>query len=155
MDYMRFVMNHVEKNSDVTIACIPCDSERASDFGLMKIDEKGRITDFAEKPKGEDLEKMQVDTSILGLDPEKAKDMPYIASMGVYVFKKEILLDLLNDLFMDANDFGSEIIPGANKEGYLLNAYLFDGYWEDIGTVKSFFEANLALTKDVSPILIN
>lgn len=148
MDYMKFVMNHVEKNADVTIACIPCDENRASDFGLMKIDKKGRVTDFAEKPKGEDLEAMKVDTTVLGLDSVKAAEKPYIASMGVYVFKKEILLNLLNDLFMDANDFGSEIIPGANDEGYYLSAYLFDGYWEDIGTVRSFFEANLALTED-------
>jgi len=150
MDYMQFVMNHVEKNADVTIACIPCDDERASDFGLMKIDDKGRITDFAEKPKGADLEAMKVDTTILGLDPVKAAEEPYIASMGVYIFKKDVLLDLLNDLFMDANDFGSEIIPGANSEGYYLSAYLFDGYWEDIGTVKSFFDANLALAEDNS-----
>eukprot|EP00210_Caulerpa_lentillifera_P003045 g2907.t1 len=148
MDYMKFVMNHVEKNADVTIACIPCDDQRASDFGLMKIDNRGRVTDFAEKPKGADLEAMKVDTTVLGLDPEKAVEQPFIASMGVYVFKKDVLLNLLNDLFMDANDFGSEIIPGANSEGYFLSAYLFDGYWEDIGTVKSFFDANLALTDD-------
>lgn len=148
MDYMKFVMNHVEKNADVTIACIPCDDQRASDFGLMKIDDKGRVTDFAEKPKGADLEAMKVDTTVLGLDAVKAAEKPYIASMGVYVFKKDILLNLLNDLFMDANDFGSEIIPGANSEGYYLSAYLFDGYWEDIGTVRSFFDANLALTED-------
>lgn len=148
MDYMAFVMNHVEKNADVTIACIPCDDKRASDFGLMKIDDRGRVTDFAEKPKGADLEAMKVDTSVLGLDASKAAEQPYIASMGVYVFKKDVLLNLLNDLFMDANDFGSEIIPGANSEGYYLSAYLFDGYWEDIGTVRSFFDANLALTED-------
>ena len=150
MDYMKFVLNHVEKNADVTIACIPCDDQRASDFGLMKIDDKGRITDFAEKPKGADLEAMKVDTTVLGLDSVKAAEQPYIASMGVYIFKKDVLLNLLNDLFMDANDFGSEIIPGANNEGYYLSAYLFDGYWEDIGTVRSFFDANLALTEDPS-----
>lgn len=153
MDYMKFVMSHVEKNADVTIACIPCDEQRASDFGLMKIDDRGRVTDFAEKPKGSDLEAMKVDTTVLGLDPKTAAEQPFIASMGVYVFKKDVLLNLLNDLFMDANDFGSEIIPGANREGCLINAFLFNGYWEDIGTVKSFFEANLALTDDVSCLI--
>eukprot|EP00210_Caulerpa_lentillifera_P004315 g4118.t1 len=148
MDYTKFVLNHVEKNADVTIACIPCDHKRASDFGLMKIDDRGRVTDFAEKPIGDDLEAMKVDTTVLGLDPDSAAKQPFIASMGVYVFKKDVLLNLLNDLFMDANDFGSEIIPGANNEGYYLSAYLFNGYWEDIGTVRSFFDANLALTND-------
>ncbi|KAH9318270.1 hypothetical protein KI387_020039, partial [Taxus chinensis] len=87
----------------------------------------------------------EVDTTILGLSPEDAKKKPYIASMGVYVFKKEILLNLLRWRFPTANDFGSEIIPASAKE-YVVKAYLFDDYWEDIGTIKSFFEANLALT---------
>eukprot|EP00803_Ostreobium_quekettii_P010484 evm.model.scf_759EXC.1 EVM.evm.TU.scf_759EXC.1 scf_759EXC:10418-14725(-) len=148
MDYMSFVLEHVTKNADITIAALPCGQERASDFGLMKVDEEGRVMDFAEKPKGDALEAMKVDTAILGLDPQRAEEMPFIASMGVYVFKKDVLLDLLNSKFQDANDFGNEIIPGAKDAGYYLNAYLFDGYWEDIGTIGSFFDANLALTNE-------
>merc|ERR1740138_829017 len=71
--------------------------------------------------------------------------MPYIASMGIYVFKREAMLKLLSEDFPSANDFGSEVIPGAKDIGMNLQAYLFDGYWEDIGTIKAFYESNLAL----------
>ena len=146
MDYMKFVQKHRETNADITVAAIPCDENRASDFGLMKIDATGRINDFAEKPKGAALEDMRVDTTILGLSPGEAKEKPYIASMGIYVFKKEVLIDLLNEKMPTANDFGSEIIPEA-AEDMRVQAYLFNDYWEDIGTMKSFFDANLALAQ--------
>ncbi|CAJ2649540.1 unnamed protein product [Trifolium pratense] len=145
MDYMDFVKNHRESGADITLSCLPMDDSRASDFGLMKIDDKGRVLSFNEKPKGAELKGMQVDTTVLGLSKEEALEKPYIASMGVYVFKKEILLNLLRWRFPTANDFGSEIIPASAKEFY-LKAYLFNDYWEDIGTIRSFFEANLALT---------
>ncbi|KAK7245832.1 hypothetical protein RIF29_40684 [Crotalaria pallida] len=149
MDYMDFVQNHRESKADITLSCLPMDDSRASDFGLMKIDNKGRILSFSEKPKGEDLKAMQVDTTVLGLSRDEATKKPYIASMGVYVFKKEILLNLLRWRFPTANDFGSEIIPASAREFY-MKAYLFNDYWEDIGTIRSFFEANLALTEHPS-----
>ncbi|CAG9467600.1 unnamed protein product [Pedinophyceae sp. YPF-701] len=145
MDYMQFVDAHRESGADITLGCIPCDDERASDFGLMKIDDEGAVTEFAEKPKGDALKAMQVDTTVLGLSPEKAKQMPYIASMGIYVFKKDVLLQLLKYKYPHAHDFGGEIIPAAAAQGLRVQAYLFDDYWEDIGTIKAFFEANLAL----------
>ncbi|CAL5413328.1 unnamed protein product [Camellia sinensis] len=145
MDYMDFVHNHRQSGADITLSCLPMDDSRASDFGLMKIDGKGRILSFSEKPKGADLKAMAVDTTVIGLPREEAERKPYIASMGVYVFKKEILLNLLRWRFPTANDFGSEIIPASAKE-FFIKAYLFNDYWEDIGTIKSFFEANLALT---------
>lgn len=145
MDYMDFVQNHRQSGADITISCLPMDDSRASDFGLMKIDNKGRVMSFSEKPKGKDLKAMAVDTTVLGLSRDEAEKKPYIASMGVYVFKKEILLNLLRWRFPTANDFGSEIIPASAKE-FFIKAYLFNDYWEDIGTIKSFFEANLALT---------
>ena len=77
----------------------------------------------------------------------QAQEMPYIASMGIYVFKKKVLLELLNKTYPRANDFGSEVIPNAAKT-MKVQAYLFNGYWEDIGTIRSFFDANLALAKD-------
>ncbi|XP_028119366.1 glucose-1-phosphate adenylyltransferase large subunit 1, chloroplastic-like [Camellia sinensis] len=98
----------------------------------MKIDGKGRVMSFSEKPKGDDLKAMAVDTTVLGLEREEAEKKPYIASMGVWRFPT-------------ANDFGPEIIPASAKE-FLIKAYLFNDYWEDIGTIRSFFEANLALT---------
>ncbi|KAJ8768444.1 hypothetical protein K2173_021597 [Erythroxylum novogranatense] len=146
MDYMDFVQNHRQSGADISISCIPMDDSRASDFGLMKIDSKGRVISFSEKPKGDDLKAMEVDTTVLGLSKDEAISKPYIASMGVYVFKKEILLNLLRWRFPTANDFGSEIIPASAKEFY-VKAYLFNDYWEDIGTIRSFFEANLALTE--------
>ena len=78
----------------------------------------------------------QVDTTILGLDETRAKEMPYIASMGIYVFKRQALIDLLTTHFKTANDFGSEVIPGAKDMGMKVQAYLYDGYWEDIGTIQ-------------------
>ncbi|CAM6098854.1 unnamed protein product [Calypogeia fissa] len=145
MDYMDFIQKHRDSGADITISCVPMDDSRASDYGLMKIDGTGRVVHFSEKPKGADLKAMQVDTSILGLSAGEAKLAPYIASMGIYVFKKEILLKLLRWRFPTSNDFGSEIIPACIPESN-VQAYLFKDYWEDIGTIKSFFEANLALT---------
>ncbi|KAJ4964405.1 hypothetical protein NE237_024344 [Protea cynaroides] len=145
MDYMDFVQKHIDTNADITVSCIPMDDSRASDYGLMKIDNTGRIIQFSEKPKGSNLKAMQVDTSILGLTQQEAKASPYIASMGVYVFRTEVLLKLLTWKYPMCNDFGSEIIPSAVKD-HNVQAYLFNDYWEDIGTIKSFFDANLALT---------
>lgn len=146
MDYLDFLQSHRQSGADITISCLPMDDSRASDFGLMKIDDTGRILSFSEKPKGDDLKAMAVDTTVLGLSKEEAQKKPYIASMGVYIFKKEILLNLLRWRFPTANDFGSEIIPASARE-FCTKAYLFNDYWEDIGTIRSFFEANLALTE--------
>jgi glucose-1-phosphate adenylyltransferase len=143
------VERHRETGADITLSVVPIDQKRASDFGLMKIDDQGRVIDFSEKPKGNALKKMQVDTTTLGLDPEAAKDLPYIASMGIYVFKKDVLIDLLNKS-PDQTDFGKEIIPASAKD-HNVQAYLFNGYWEDIGTIEAFYEANLALTQQPHP----
>jgi len=86
---------------------------------------------------------MQCDTTILGLDAERAKEMPYIASMGIYVFNAKAMEQVLQDDFPEANDFGGEIIPMAAQKGMKVVAHLYDGYWEDIGTVDAFFHANL------------
>ena len=149
MDYRLFVERHRETGADITLSVVPIDQKRASDFGLMKIDDQGRIIDFSEKPKGNALQKMQVDTTTLGLDPEAAKELPYIASMGIYVFKKDVLIDLLNKS-PEQTDFGKEIIPASAKD-HNVQAYLFNGYWEDIGTIEAFYEANLALTQQPQP----
>ncbi len=149
MDYRLFVERHRETGADITLSVVPIDEKRASDFGLMKIDDKGRVIDFSEKPKGDALKKMQVDTSILGLSPEQANQTPYIASMGIYVFKKDVLTHLLNKS-PEQTDFGKEIIPASAKD-YNVQAYLFNGYWEDIGTIEAFYDANLALTQQPRP----
>ncbi|MFW9259007.1 glucose-1-phosphate adenylyltransferase [Nostoc sp. CALU 546] len=149
MDYRQFIQRHRETGADITLSVIPIDERRASDFGLMKIDDSGRIIDFSEKPKGEALIKMRVDTSVLGLSKEQAQQQPYIASMGIYVFKKEVLFKLLREA-VERTDFGKEIIPDASKD-YNVQAYLFDDYWEDIGTIEAFYHANLALTQQPQP----
>ncbi|MEH2210352.1 glucose-1-phosphate adenylyltransferase [Nostoc sp.] len=149
MDYRQFIQRHRETGADITLSVIPIDERRASDFGLMKIDDSGRIIDFSEKPKGEALIKMRVDTSVLGLSKEQAQEQPYIASMGIYVFKKEVLFKLLRE-GTERTDFGKEIIPDASKD-YNVQAYLFDDYWEDIGTIEAFYHANLALTQQPQP----
>jgi glucose-1-phosphate adenylyltransferase len=149
MDYSEFVKRHRETNADITLSVVPIDGSRASDFGLMKMDDNGKIVSFKEKPKGAELESMQVDTTKLGLTPEQAKETPYIASMGIYVFKKAVLEKLLEEL-PDQTDFGKEIIPAASKD-YNIQAYLHEGYWEDIGTIEAFYKANLALTQQPQP----
>ena len=149
MDYSKFIERHRETNADITLSVVPIDEKRAPSFGLMKIDSQGRVIDFYEKPKGDALKKMQVDTTVLGLNAEKAAQSPYIASMGIYVFKKDVLINLLQDK-LDQTDFGKEIIPAAAKD-HNVQAYLFKGYWEDIGTIESFYDANLALTKQPQP----
>ncbi|CAM8943059.1 unnamed protein product [Rhodiola kirilowii] len=154
MDYMDFIQKHVDTNADITVSCVPMDDSRASDYGLMKIDETGRIIHFAEKPKGPDLKAMCVDTSILGLSEHDSMLYPYIASMGIYVFKTDVLLNLLKTIYPSSNDFGSEIIPSAVVD-HNVQAYLFKDYWEDIGTLKSFFDANLALAEQSSKFDFN
>jgi glucose-1-phosphate adenylyltransferase len=149
MDYSKFVEHHRKTGADITISVVPIDEKRAEAFGLMKIDDSGRITDFSEKPKGEALKQMAVDTSLLGLNPEQAKEKPYIASMGIYVFKKEVLRKLLVEN-PEQTDFGKEIIPNAAKD-HRVQAYLYKGYWEDIGTIEAFYDANLSLTKQPQP----
>jgi len=149
MDYRQFVQRHRETGADITLSVVPIDEKRASDFGLMKIDDTGRVVDFSEKPKGNALKAMQVDTTTLGLDAKQAKQTPYIASMGIYVFKRDVLIDLLNKS-PDQTDFGKEIIPASSKD-YNVQAYLFNGYWEDIGTIEAFYDANLALTRQPLP----
>lgn len=149
MDYRDFVKRHREANADVTLSVLPVDEKRASSFGLMKINGSGRIIDFSEKPKGEALKQMQVDTSALGLSSEEAKQKPYIASMGIYLFNRDVLINLLKQQ-PQHTDFGKEILPSAARD-YKIKAHLFNDYWEDIGTIESFFNANLALVKQPNP----
>ncbi|WOL17021.1 glucose-1-phosphate adenylyltransferase large subunit 1-like isoform X1 [Canna indica] len=146
MDYMDLVQKHVDYGADITISCVPVDDSRPSDYGLVKIDKNGRITQFHEKPRGADLEDMKDENIFLRLSPQDPKKYPYIASMGVYVFNKNTLLEILRWAYPKANYFESHILPSAVNK-YNVQAYHFEDYWEDIGTIKSFFNANLALTE--------
>jgi glucose-1-phosphate adenylyltransferase len=143
MDYRKFLERHFETNADVTISVIPCGERDASEFGLLKTDADGKIIEFKEKPKGEELEAMRVDTTNFGLTAEESAQRPYLASMGIYVFNYNRLVELLNE---DTSwvDFGREILPSAIDK-LNVQAHLFQGYWEDIGTIRAFYNANLDL----------
>jgi glucose-1-phosphate adenylyltransferase len=147
MDYRQFLERHFESNADVTVSVTPCDEPAASDFGLLKTDASGRIVEFKEKPKGDELQSMRVDTSKLGLNEAEASGRPYLASMGIYVFKYDRLEQFLTD-DLTGHDFGRQIIPNAIETGN-VQAFLFDGYWEDIGTISAFYRANLDLTSKI------
>lgn len=150
MDYSLFINHHRSTGADLTVAALPVDAKQAEAFGLMRTDQEGRILEFREKPKGDSLLEMAVDTARFGLSEESAKERPYLASMGIYVFSRDTLFDLLHQN-PTHKDFGKEVIPEALQRGDLLKSYVFDDYWEDIGTIGAFYEANLALTQQPTP----
>jgi glucose-1-phosphate adenylyltransferase len=143
MNYQKLLESHWKSDADVTVCVIPRSEEMASSFGLLKLARDGRIEQFREKPKGDALREMQTDTSALGLEKAEAKQRPYLASMGIYLFKRSVLIDLLADPSMI--DFGYQVIPRA-IENFKVQGFLFDGYWEDLGTVEAFYKANIDLT---------
>src|SRR5438552_7014978 len=146
MDFHRLLESHWQRGADVTVCVIAKNEEMASSFGLLKLAQDGRIEQFREKPKGAALHEMKTDTRALGLSPEEAVKRPYLASMGIYLFKRRVLVDLLADPSMI--DFGYQVIPKA-IESYDVYGHLFDGYWEDLGTVEAFYKANIDLTMSV------
>ncbi|MDQ5844922.1 MAG: glucose-1-phosphate adenylyltransferase [Acidobacteriota bacterium] len=149
MDYRDFLARHYETDADITISVIPIPPDSASEFGLLKTDSEGRVIEFSEKPKDAALEAMRVDTSALGLSAEQALARPYLASMGIYVFKYARLEQLLSEDTTHM-DFGREVIPRAIGR-YNVQGFLFDDYWEDIGTIAAFYKANLDMTAALPP----
>jgi glucose-1-phosphate adenylyltransferase len=142
IDFQDMLKEHKERGADITIATIPVSEREASDFGILK-SEDGFITSFIEKPKT-GLEAWVSDT---GADMQ-AKGKVYLASMGIYIFNRQLLFDLLQTENKDATDFGKEIIP-ESIDKYKVASFQYEGYWEDIGNIRAFFDANLALTKDL------
>ncbi len=140
MDYGEFVHLHRERDADITIAVQPVSEDEAGRFGILQTDERGRIISFKEKPKTPEER--------AGLESGEDPDKPFLASMGIYIFKTEVLETMLRE--HSEEDFGKHIIPIA-LESYRVYAYSFSGYWEDIGTIRSFFEANLSLAKPDPP----
>ena len=135
MDYRKYVEFHVESGADITIAVQPVGRADAPGLGILKLDAAGQINRFTEKPKADDL----LDEMVSSDDPNN----PYMASMGIYVFATDVLLELLE---VEGDDFGKDIIP-ASIENRRVMGYVFDGYWEDIGTIRRFFEVNLDMAK--------
>lgn len=149
MDYRLFMKAHHETNADISIAVIPVEESQASGFGLMKIDNSGRVIEFKEKPNGDALTSMKVNTSSLGFVDASTWGTSYLASMGIYIFKREVITDLLQR-YPQHDDFGKQLIPEAIKD-FKVQSYIFRGYWEDIGTIEAFYRANLALVKQPNP----
>lgn len=144
MDFDLLANYHIDKDADLTIATIPVIDKDAPGFGIMKVNEHGYIERFIEKPKAELLPDWQSAVD----EKYKAEGKLYLASMGIYIFKREVL-ERLFDENPQATDFGKEIIPTAIEGGLKIASYAFDKYWTDIGTIRSFFEANLALTDNI------
>ncbi|MFM7839316.1 MAG: sugar phosphate nucleotidyltransferase, partial [Chitinophagaceae bacterium] len=144
MDFKEMLNRHIEMKAEISIATIPVAEREASEFGIMKKNQEGVITSFVEKPKKEVLAQWVSDT---GAEMQAMK-RNYLASMGIYIFNRKLLFDLLNQECKEATDFGKEIIPySINK--YKVASYQYEGYWTDIGNIYSFFEANLGLTQDI------
>jgi glucose-1-phosphate adenylyltransferase len=145
MDFQEMVDRHVEQDADISIATIPVGDREAPEFGILKTTD-GIITSFIEKPAKDVLGDWVSDTGA----EMQSMGRNYLASMGIYIFGRKVLFDLLQDIHKDATDFGKEIIPSSIKE-YKVASYQYEGYWTDIGNIYSFFEANLALTQDIPP----
>jgi glucose-1-phosphate adenylyltransferase len=137
INLLKFIKSHQDKRAHISIASKPINREMARHFGILKIDKKYKIEDFIEKPKKDDkLDRFHHPAEITGSDEGEN----FIASMGIYIFNKDVLINILERNLDE--DFGKQIIPYSIGH-YNVFAYIFDGYWEDIGTVKSFFEANI------------
>ena len=146
MDFSHLLDIHENTNADITIATIPVGASEASEFGILKTNKEHTITSFIEKPKKEILPDWESDTGY----QMKDQGRNFLASMGIYVFNRNILIDLLNNEYKNATDFGKQIIPNAINH-YKVISYQYQGYWTDIGNIHSFFEANLSLTLDLPP----
>ncbi|MFC2088946.1 glucose-1-phosphate adenylyltransferase [Calditrichota bacterium] len=145
MDFRNFIKFHIEKKADISIAVNPVSYEQAADFGVMKVNNRGRIVSFFEKPKNpEDRDKMRVSSQVFKKFNGHSKDKTHLASTGIYLFNWKTLRNLLENSTYE--DFGMEVIPHAIKKQKVFG-YFFDGYWEDIGTIKSFFETHMDLTE--------
>lgn len=146
MDFSKMIDAHRESGAALTIATIPVGERDAPEFGILRSNAEHVITSFIEKPKKELLPDWVSDTGMA----MQSQGRNYLASMGIYVFNKEILFQLLNEVHPNATDFGKEIIPDSISN-YKVLSYQYDGYWTDIGNIYSFFEANLALTDEIPP----
>ncbi len=142
MDYNLMISQHVENKANISIATIPVNAKDATSFGILKADGKNVITSFIEKPEAKLLPDWTSEVS----DEMKSESRNYLASMGIYIFNRDLLIKLMDN--PDTNDFGKEIIPQSIDKNKVLS-YQYEGYWTDIGNIDSFFEANLGLTDNI------
>jgi len=145
MNYKKMLDTHLMTGADVTISAVPVHREQASALGIMRIDDAGRVIGFLEKPQSDsELAHVRANTAWIEEHGIQSQGREFLASMGIYLFKKHVLLDVLGKT--EYTDFGKEVFP-ASIRTHKVGVHLFDGYWEDIGTIKAFFDANLAMTK--------
>ncbi len=149
MDFQDMIRTHVENKAEATLATLPVPEEEARACGIMRIDATGRVIDFEEKPKTpEKLDRVRTGPEWMARFGIQAQGRPYLASMGIYLFNRAMLVQML--AAGNASDFGKELFPQA-IEDHRVQAHLFDGYWEDIGTIGAFHKANIDLTRDHPP----
>jgi glucose-1-phosphate adenylyltransferase len=149
MDFRPIIQQHIETDADLTVATILKGQRDVSELGIMQIDETRRVVNFVEKPSDPDVqESLKLPKKWHTRFGIQGEDDSYLASMGIYVFKRGVLEELLSN--NDSTDFGRHIIPETIKT-HRVFSYIFQGYWEDIGTIRSFFEANLAMTDELPP----
>jgi glucose-1-phosphate adenylyltransferase len=145
MNFKKMLDTHIKANADVTISAVPVAKDQASGLGIMRLDDTGRVIGFLEKPQtDQELRHVRTDPAWIDARGIRSQGREFLASMGIYLFKKHVLLDALEKT--DYADFGKEVFPAAIRT-QKVQVHLFDGYWEDIGTIKAFFDANLAMTK--------
>ncbi|HEX5552485.1 MAG TPA: glucose-1-phosphate adenylyltransferase [Chitinophagaceae bacterium] len=144
MNFSGMLQNHIDKEADITIATIPVNGHDATGFGIMKTDQDNMITSFIEKPGTEVLNDWHSEVS----EEMRREGREYLASMGIYIFNRKFLFEILGDN-KEAVDFGKEIIPQAIERYNKVVSFQYEGYWTDIGNITSFFEANLSLTDDI------
>jgi glucose-1-phosphate adenylyltransferase len=149
MDFMKMLKTHQDARADATIATIPVDRQAASSLGVMRADQEGRVRRFVEKPK-DDSSLSQVLTDPAWIDQRgiESRGRQCLASMGIYLFNRDLLVDVLRS--SSFQDFGREVFPSLIEPKRVI-VHLFDGYWEDIGTIQAFYKANLALASDQPP----
>lgn len=146
MDFSKILAQHIESEADLTIATLPVPRSEAQSLGILQTDAEHRITRFVEKPKDPAvLDSLKINRNLYEKFAIKGNEEFFLASMGIYVFKRDVLLRLLDN---NHTDFGKHIIPGA-IESHRVYSHIFQGYWEDIGTIRSFFEANLDLVAEL------
>ncbi len=149
MNFQDMILEHIQSGADVSIAAVPVHSQNAASLGIMRLDDSGRVVGFLEKPKTEpELELVRTDPAWIEAHGIPSRGRDCLANMGIYLFNRAALVDVLHKT--DYRDFGKEVFP-ASIRTRRVQVHLFDGYWEDIGTIKSFYQANLALTKPDSP----
>lgn len=149
MNYNEMLNTHLKTGADVTIAGMPVDRETAKAMGIMRLHDSGRVAGFLEKPQTDDeMDIVRMDPAWIDARGVQSHGRDCLASMGIYLFNRDVLVDLLTKT--DYRDFGREIFPAAVRT-HGVQVHLFDGYWEDIGTIRSFYEANLALAQPHPP----